>query len=141
MEVEISGGHTAQLRDRLNVRGKKRLRSQSATTFVVLRDKFDGNPEALKDAKPEDIKADGELMDALDDFGGAALLAFVESWTLEALLPTTREEWLDFDDPDVYDKLVLVVTPLAYDALNNGTVVVTPDTVKDPDSPTGPSSD
>lgn len=140
MEIEFEGG-TAQLRDRLNVRGKRLLRAASIDTFSVLRDKFDGDVEKIAQAKPGEIRADGALMDAIDDFNLDALLAFVVSWSLDTPLPSSREEWLNFEDPDIYDALVKLVTPVAYQALNGTAVAATPETVNDPDSPTKPSSD
>lgn len=140
MDITIPGG-TAQLRDRLNVRGKRQLLSQSVETFAILRKKFDGDLDSLKTAKPDEIRHDGELMDAIDDFGLTSMVAFMVGWDLPQTMPTSREEWLDFEDTDVYDALVKEVTTLGYAALGNNTIVVTPETVQDRESPTGPSSD
>ena len=140
MIVEITGG-TATFRDRPNVRAKKILRAASADLREVLSRKYDGDLTKIAEAPPNSIKSDGELMDVLDDFGCKALCVLLESWTLRKAMPQTVPEWWDFDEPDIYDELIRAVTPIAYAAIGSGSLIVTPENARDPETPTEPSSD
>lgn len=138
MQVEIPGG-TAELRDRLSVGNRSKIKAISADVFQTLKEKY---PEEIVIGKPMDtakLRADGELATANDDFGIRAVLTFVESWDLECALPATFEEWEDFDDTDIFDALAGICVPLAYASIAPK-VKVSPETVRDAESPTVPSS-
>lgn len=131
--VTLPGGRTAELRDKVTVRGRQAVQVESAEVTRLMR-------ERMPDVKPEDytevdvLMGGRELMEAFHRLNRAVLVALLKSWSLPDALPTV-------DDPgeveaDVYDALLEVVGPRVGEIAGFASV----DTEKDPRTPPVPSS-
>ena len=80
-----------------------------------------------------------QMNDAMSYLNVCALTTLVESWSLDQPLPRTAAEWEEFEDADVYDELVELVMPFAYEIING--TRTRGGTAADADSPTVPLSD
>lgn len=107
LTVEIPGG-TATFRDKLTTERQRRPIKRAAfagsSAIAKLPDLEDGDEKKLT----EQLASMPLTEDEADSFMGlmdATILAFLESWTLDSPLPTSRDDLLDLD-ADVYDALV-----------------------------------
>ena len=143
--IEITGG-TAEFHDRVSKEDRDRIKYAFANLRVVMREKYEGSIpfDDLKAGDTSTYRQDGEFLQAMDTFTRIVLPILVVGWTRPEPLPTTLAEWLRIepeDAPEILDEMANKAFPLALAAMSAGSVVVSPETVKDPNSPTVPSSD
>lgn len=132
--VQLPGGHTAELRDKVTVGGRELLREEGATVFRLLSQRWPGVTDL--DQIPVN-ELDGAVLRAFHRFNRAAVVALVATWSLPAPKPTMDN--IDDMDPDVYDVLAEAVAPLALKSMFGDSY--DPRTAANPASPTVPSSD
>lgn len=132
--VQLPGGHTAELRDKVTVGGRELLREEGASVFQQISARWPGVKEIDQIPLTE---FDGPVLKAFHRFNRAAVVALVASWSLPTPKPTM--ETISDMDPDVYDVLAEAVAPRALKAMFGENF--DPRTAADPSSPTVPSSD
>lgn len=137
--VQLPGGHTAELREKLTIGGRERLTESSADLFALIRERCP-DLETLKEfADLPPGAMDGTLLRMFHRLNRTAVLVYLKSWTRPEQIPSS-DAMLDDLDADVYDALSEAVAPLALTQVKPSDYVANPETLQNPDSPTVPSS-
>jgi hypothetical protein len=128
MHIELPGGHSAEVREKLKVGARDLMRRHGAGVAAALR-----GVGPVTD--PNNLVLGANEVELFQRFQYACIVALVESWTLPDPLPTM--ETIQDMDAEVYDVLADAVAPLAMKLIAG--VEFGPDGAGDPSSPTGPS--
>lgn len=134
-------GGMVELREKPSVGGRELIQETLFDMIATLRRKMpDVEVEKLSDLQDLPLdKIDGEFIRASNQLQRAGVVAFVKSWSFAIPLPTMAN--VGDMDPDVYDALAKVTSPMIATAVQGLNFEATPENVKDPKAPIAPSLD
>lgn len=131
--IPLPGGHSAELRDKVTIRGRELVQLESADVMRLISERWpDLKPEEFETVNP--LEGGRELILAFRRLNRAVVVALLKSWTLPDPLPTV-------DDPgdvdaDVFEALQEAVAPRVGEVAG----FTAPENAKDPSTPPVPSS-
>jgi hypothetical protein len=136
--INLPGGHIATIREKVTVGGQQLLQREGMDMFAYVRKTF---PGATNIADIAEDNLTGEMMQHVQKWQKASVLALLKSWTLPQPLPTA--DTITDLEIDVWEALVSVTAPLAMTAMSG--VTLSPQLAKngtiDRENPTQTSSD
>ena len=131
--IQLPGGHSAELRDKVTIRGRELVQLESADVMRLLTERWPNlKPEDFETVNP--LEGGREMILAFRRLNRAVVVALLQSWTLPNPLPTV-------DDPgdveaDVFEALQEAVAPRVGEVAG----FTAPEDAKDPSTPPVPSS-
>lgn len=131
--IQLPGGHSAELRDKVTIRGRELVQLESAEVMRLISERWP-NLKAEEFEKVNPLEGGRELVLAFRRLNRAVVVALLKSWTLPDPLPTV-------DDPgdvdaDVFEALQEAVAPRVGEVAG----FTAPENSRDPSTPPVPSS-
>lgn len=138
--LTVPGG-MVELRDKPTVGGRELIQETLFDMIATLRRKMpDVEVERLSDLQDLPLeKIDGEFIRSSNQLQRAGVVAFVKSWSFRDPLPTMAN--VGDMDPDVYDALAKITSPMIASAVQGLNFEDTPENIRDPKAPRSLSSD
>lgn len=131
--VQLPGGHTAELREKVTIRGRELVQLESADVMRFIQERWPNlKPDDFQSVNP--LEGGREMILAFRRLNRAVVVALLKSWSLPDPLPTV-------DDPGDVDADVFEALQSAV-ATRVGEVAgfTSADASEDPSTPPVPSS-
>lgn len=104
--VQLPGGHVAEVRDKVTIRGRQIVQEESAEVMRLAKERWpDLDLGTLDPVKA--LEGGREMVRAFNRLNGAVVVALLKSWSLPDPLPTMDD--VGDVDADVYDALAVAV--------------------------------